>query len=309
MQNTVAVTNPTKRRGKKLNNPLTGYGFVSLWMIGFAAFTAFPLIFSFVISFFQWGLLDTPVFVGFRNYIQMFTLDRMFRQSLRVTFTYALFTVPLSLILSLGIAMLLNIKIKGQSIFRTLFYLPSIITGVAVSVVWMWMLQPDFGIMNYFLSLFGIQGPDWLGSPNWALTSMIIVAVWGSSGAQVVIYLAGLQNVPQELYEAASIDGAGRWRRFKDVTLPMLTPTIFFNLVMGIIAAFRTFTQAFVMTGGGPANSTMFYALYLYNRAFRDLQMGYAAALSWVLFLIIIFFTALVFKSSALWVHYEAERR
>ena len=278
-------------------------------MIGFAAFTAFPLVFSFVISFFQWGLLDTPVFVGFRNYIQMFTLDRMFRQSLRVTFTYALFTVPFSLIISLAIAMLLNIKIKGQSIFRTLFYLPSIITGVAVSVVWMWMLQPDFGIMNYFLSLFGIQGPDWLGSPNWALTSMIIVAVWGSSGAQVVIYLAGLQNVPQELYEAASIDGAGRWRRFKSVTLPMLTPTIFFNLVMGIIAAFRTFTQAFVMTGGGPANSTMFYALYLYNRAFRDLQMGYAAALSWILFIIIIFFTALVFKSSALWVHYEAERR
>jgi len=298
---------PKRRRG--INNPFTGYGFVALWMIGLLAFTAFPLIFSFVISFFRWGLLDTPEFVGFRNYIQMFTIDRMFRQSLRVTLTYSAFAVPLSLIFALAIAMILNIKIKGQSIFRTLYYLPSVIAGVAVSVVWMWMLQPDFGILNQFLSFFGIDGPDWLGDPNWALTAMIVVAIWSTSGPQVIIYLAGLKNIPQDLYEAASIDGAGRWYRFTHVTIPMLTPTIFFNLIMGIIGSLSTFTQAFVMTDGGPANSTLFYALYLYNRAFRDLQMGYAAAMSWVLFLIIVFFTVLVFKSSVLWVHYEAERK
>jgi multiple sugar transport system permease protein len=207
------------------------------------------------------------------------------------------------------IAMLLNMKIKGMSLFRTMFYLPSVITGVAVSVVWMWLLQPDFGLLNYFLRLIGIKGPDWLGDTTWMLFSMVMIAVWSTSGTQVVIYLAGLQNVPPELYEAASIDGAGRWNRFINVTIPMLTPTIFFNLVMGIIGAFRTFTQAYVITRGKPPNALMFYAIYLYQKAFRDVQLGYASALSWILFVIIAFFTLLVFRSSSAWVYYESERK
>lgn len=307
IQSSAAAVKASKKKKYLLYHPLTGYAFVGLWLIGFLAFSLFPLMFTFIISFFQWGFVDTPVFVGFRNYIQMFTLDAMFRKSLQVTFTYAFVSVPLSLAVSLMLALLLNVKVKGLGIFRTLFYLPSLITGVAISVVWMWMLQPDFGIVNYFLSLFGVTGPDWLGSTRWALFSMIIMSIWSSSGSQVVIYLAGLQNVPPELYEAASIDGATKWRQFLNITIPMLTPTIFFNLVMGLIGAFRTFTQAYVMTLGGPQNSTMFYAYYLWQSAFRDMRMGYSAGLSVILFLIIAVFTGVVFKSSGSWVHYETE--
>ena len=305
----ITTINLPKKKNYRLYHPLTGYAFIGLWLVGFLAFSLFPLGFSFGISLFRWGLLDEPVFVGLRNYIQMFTIDPMFRKSLQVTLTYAFASVPLSLMLSLALALLLNVKIRGQGIFRTIFYLPSLITGVAISVVWMWMLQPDFGIFNYFLSLIGIKGPDWLGSTHWALPSMIIMAVWNGTGTQVVIYLAGLQNVPPELYDAASIDGAGKWRQFWRITLPMLTPTIFFNLIMGIITAFRTFTQAYVMTRGGPQSSTMFYAYYLWNTAFRDMKMGYSAGLSWILFIIIAFFTALVFKTSGRWVYYETEGR
>jgi len=305
----VAKIKPFKKKKYRLYHPLTGYAFIGLWLFGFLAFSLFPLGFSLVISFFRWGLLDTPVFVGLRNYVQMFTLDLMFKKSLEVTLVYAFASVPLSLVLSMALALLLNAKIKGQSVFRTLFYLPSLITGVAISVVWMWMLQPDFGIFNYLLGRIGIEGPDWLGSARWALPSMIMMAVWNGSGTQVVIYLAGLQNVPPELHEAASIDGASKWRRFWRITLPMLTPTIFFNLIMGIIGAFRTFTQAYVMTRGGPQYSTMFYAYYLWQTAFRDMKMGYSAGLSWILFLIIAFFTVLVFKTSGKWVYYETEGR
>lgn len=305
----VTRMNTPKKKKYRLYHPLTGYAFIGPWLFGFLAFSLFPLVFSLVISFFQWGLVDTPVFVGLRNYIQMFTIDVMFKKSLQVTLTYAFASVPLSLVLALMLALLLNVKIRGQSLFRTIFYLPSLITGVAISVVWMWMLQPDFGIFNYFLGRLGIEGPDWLGSTRWALFSMILMAVWNGSGSQVVIYLAGLQNVPPELYEAAGIDGANKWHQFWNITLPMLTSTIFFNLIMGIIGAFRTFTQAYVMTRGGPQNSTMFYAYYLWQSAFRDMKMGYAAGLSWILFLIIAFFTVLVFKSSGKWVYYETQGR
>lgn len=310
MQRTASVGSAiSKKKKKHLRELFSGYGFIGLWLIGFVAFSVGPLLFSLIISFFQWGLLDAPVFVGFRNYIQMFTIDPLFLKSIQVTLTYALISVPASLVIAFLMAMLLNMKVKGMSLFRTLFYLPSVITGVAVSVVWMWVLQPDFGILNYFLGFLGIQGPDWLGNARWSLISLIIVSIWGSCGSQIVIYLAGLQNVPPALYEAADLDGAGNLRKLWNITLPMMTPTIFFNLIMGIIAAFRTFTQAYVMTAGGPSNSTMFYALYLYNKAFRDMQMGYASALSWILFIIIAFFTVLTFKSSSSWVYYESERR
>jgi len=298
-----------KSKRKRLYNPLEGYWFVGLWIFGFMAFTLGPLLFSLIISFFQWDMIDAPKFVGVRNYFQMFTIDPLFWKSLRVTLVYSLLSVPLSLILSLFLAMLLNIKIKGMGIFRTLFYLPSVITGVAIAVVWMWVYQPDFGILNYFLGFLGIHGIDWLGNPKIAIFSLIAVGVWGGSGTQIVIYLAGLQNISPQLYEAASIDGATKFDQFWAVTLPMLSPTIFFNLIMGIIGAFRTFTQAYVMTNGGPSDSTMFYALYLYNKAFRDMQMGYASGLSWILFIVIACFTMLVFRTQRSWVYYESERR
>ncbi|WP_223830106.1 carbohydrate ABC transporter permease [Paenibacillus arenilitoris] len=292
----------------KMTRQFEGYSFIGLWIIGFMAFSLGPLLFSLIISFFKWSLLDKPVFIGLKNYIDMFKLDPLFWKSLKVTFTYAVVSVPLGLIVSLLLAILLNLKLKGMGIFRTLFYLPSVITGVAAAVLWMWVLQPDFGILNYFLSFLGIQGPDWLGDPNWALTSLIMMSVWGSGGG-IVIFLAGLQNIPQLLYDVSSIDGATKFRQFRAITIPMITPSIFFNLIMGVIGAFRTFTQGYVMTNGGPLNSTYFYALYIYNKAFQDLQMGYAAALSWILFIIIAVLTLLVFKTSSSWVYYETERK
>jgi multiple sugar transport system permease protein len=295
-------------RQKRRKSDLHGYWFVMLWLIGFIAFSLGPLIFSFVMSFFRWGLLDTPVFVGFRNYIDMFTRDRLFWLSLRVTLIYSGVSVPLGMILSLILAMLLNQKIKSMHFFRTIFYLPSVVSGVAVSVLWMWILQADFGVLNYFLSLFGVSGPDWLGDPQWALTALIIMSFWGIGGG-MIIYLAGLQNIPPQFYEASDIDGASKWSQFWYITLPMLTPTIFFNLVTGIIFSFRTFTQGYVMTGGGPLDATMFFALHLFNQAFLHLRMGYASALAWVLFVVIMIFTSLIFKSSPFWVYYEAERR
>lgn len=296
------------QRKSRMIRQFEGFSFIGLWIIGFTAFALGPLVFSLIISFYKWSLLDKPVFIGLKNYIDMFTLDPLFWKSIKITFTYAIISVPLGLIVSLLLALLLNLKMKGMGIFRTLFYLPSVITGVAVAVLWMWVLQPDFGILNYFLSFVGIKGPDWLGDPQWALTSLILMSVWGSGGG-IVIFLAGLQNIPQLLYDASSIDGATKFRQFWTITLPMITPTIFFNLIMGIISAFRTFTQGYVMTKGGPLNSTYFYALYIYNKAFQDLQMGYAAALSWVLFAIIAVLTLLVFKSSKSWVYYETERK
>lgn len=304
--NSRAFKIPARQKRKK--SDLHGYWFVMLWLIGFIAFSLGPLIFSFVMSFFRWGLLDTPVFVGFRNYIDMFTRDRLFWLSLRVTLIYSGVSVPLGMILSLILAMLLNQKIKSMHFFRTIFYLPSVVSGVAVSVLWMWILQADFGVLNYFLSLFGVSGPDWLGDPQWALTALIIMSFWGIGGG-MIIYLAGLQNIPPQFYEASDIDGASKWSQFWYITLPMLTPTIFFNLVTGIIFSFRTFTQGYVMTGGGPLDATMFFALHLFNQAFLHLRMGYASALAWVLFVVIMIFTSLIFKSSPFWVYYEAERR
>jgi len=298
----------TIKRGNRRKSNFQGYWFVMLWLVGFVAFSLGPLVFSFIMSFFRWGLLDAPVFVGFRNYIDMFTRDRLFWVSLRVTLIYSGVSVPLGMVLSLMLAMLLNQKIKSMHFFRTIFYLPSVVSGVAVSVLWMWILQADFGILNYFLSLFGISGPDWLGDPQWALTALIIMSFWGIGGG-MIIYLAGLQNIPPQFYEASDIDGASKWSQFWYITLPMLTPTIFFNLVTGIIFSFRTFTQGYVMTGGGPLDATMFFALHLFNQAFLHLRMGYASALAWVLFVVIMIFTSLVFKSSPFWVYYEAERR
>lgn len=281
---------------------IEGYLFVAPWLVGFVLFTAGPLLGSFGISLTKWGMIDTPQYVAFDNYRTM-VQDEFFWQSLKVTLYYLL-NVPLNLALGLLLAILLNQKIKGMSVFRTIFYLPSVTAGVAVSLLWMWIFNPRYGVINVLLAKIGIQGPAWLGSETWAMPALIIMSIWGVGGG-MLIYLGALQGVPTHLYEAATLDGAGAARKFFTITVPMITPVLLLNTIMGIIGSFQVFTQAFIMTKGGPNYATLFYVLYLYQQAFQWFNMGYAAALAWVLFLIILVFTALILRTSSRWVYYE----
>ncbi|HOP79597.1 MAG TPA: sugar ABC transporter permease [Armatimonadota bacterium] len=287
---------------------MEGYLCIAPWLIGFALLTLGPMIFSFIISLTQWDLINSPKFVGLDNYRIIFTDDFRFRQSLKVTALYAAMSVPLGMIGSLCVAMLLNLNMRGMRVFRSIFYLPAILPGVAVTMLWMWILRPqDTGVLNHILGFFGVSPKPWLSDPAWALPSFVIMSLWGIGGG-MIIYLSGLQSVPTQLYEAAEIDGAGSWRKFTTITLPMISPTIFFNLVMGIIGSFQVFTASYIMTpNGGPGYSTLFYVLYLYQKAFKYLQMGYASALAWILFAVVLALTLIVFKTSAKWVYYESE--
>jgi len=282
------------------------YLFISPWIVGFSVFIIGPMVASFILSFAQCSIISPAKFVGLNNYIYMFTKDSAFRQSLKVTFIYTMGSVPLNLIGSLGLALLLNQKIPALAWFRTGYYLPAIMTGVPVALLWMWIFNPEYGIMNQLLYIFGIQGPAWLFSPEWVIPAFIIMSFW-TIGGSMILYLAGLQGIPTQLYEAAKIDGANKWYSFWKITLPLVTPIIFFNLVMSIIGSFQIFTQAFVMTKGGPMNASLLYVLYLYRNAFSYFKMGYACGLAWILFFIILFFTALLFKSSNRWVYYEVK--
>jgi multiple sugar transport system permease protein len=238
----------------------------------------------------------------------MFTRDPLFWQSLKVTAIYTSIYVPVELSGGLMLALLMNQRLRFIGIFRTIYYLPSVLPGVAYVVLWMWILHPDVGLLNTALSHVGIQGPRWLADPDWALPALLLMSLWGL-GRTMVIYLASLQGIPSHLYEAASIDGANRWHSFWKITLPLLTPTIFFNLVLSIISTFQTFTSAFVATDGGPLDSTLFYVLYLFRQAFQYFNMGYASALAWILFLVILALTLLIVRSSDRWVFYEGARR
>lgn len=282
------------------------YLFISPWLIGFVVLVLWPILYSFQLSFTKWDIVNDPEFIGLANYREAFFEDPSFYKSLLVTFEYTFISVPLQMILAFGIAMLMNQKIKGISIFRTIFYLPSLVSGVALSVLWIWILHPNFGLLNHLLAVVGIQGPNWLGSETWALPSLIMMSLW-TIGGGMVIYLAGLQDIPISLYESAEIDGAKAWHKFRYITLPMMTPIIFFNLITSIIGSFQTFTQGYVMTEGGPNDATLFYVLKLYYHAFSWFEMGYASALAWILFVIILVFTLIIFRSSALWVFYENE--
>jgi multiple sugar transport system permease protein len=228
--------------------------------------------------------------------------------SLKVTAIYSFGSVPLTIVLSMIIAMLLNQRIVGLSYWRTVYFLPSVVSGVAVAMLWSLLFSPQAGLINRTLALVGIQGPSWLGSPDWALPSLILMSLWGVGGG-MVLYLAGLQGIPTELYEAAEIDGANAWHRFRNVTIPMMSPVLLFTLVMGVIGSFQVFTQVYVMTGGGPAKATLVYGLHLYRQAFQSLQMGYGSAMAWLLFLVILVLTGLIFRSSPAWVYFEAERK
>jgi len=281
-----------------------GYFFILPWIIGFLVLRLGPMITSLILSFTEYTILKAPKFTGLTNFTKMFTNDPSFGAALKVTLSYAFFAVPVGIVLSLMIALLLNQKIPGVAIWRTVYYLPSVVSGVAVAMLWVWIFHSQFGLINVGLNAIGIQGPAWLGDPSYALPALIIMSFWGIGGG-MVINLAGLQGIPTELYEAASIDGANAWNRFWNVTLPMLSPVLFFNLVMGIIDAFQYFTNAYVMTNGGPGRATLFYNLYLYQNAFRYYKMGYASALAWMMFLIILVLTLLIFKSSPYWVYYE----
>ena len=284
------------------------YLLIGPWILGFIAFTLGPMVASLIFSFTDYTVAKPVHFVGLNNFIHLFTQDYRFWLALQVTLTYAVFAIPLGLVLGLLLALLLNAKIPGVSVWRTLYYTPSVVSGVAVAILWLYLFNPQYGVINWLLSLVGIRGPGWLGSPDWALPALIIMSFWGVGGG-MIIYLAGLQGIPTALYEAAEVDGANRIQSFFNITLPMITPVLFYNLVTGIIGTFQIFTSVFVMTGGGPVERTLFYNLYLYQKAFRDQMMGYASALAWVLFVVVLVLTLLVFRSSSLWVYYEGELR
>lgn len=286
-----------------------GLLFISPWLVGFAMFDIYPLVMSMYYSFTDYNVLQTPAWIGTANYHELIYDDDLFWKALWNTVYFTAISVPACLIASIGIAVLLNTKLPGMPIFRTIFFLPSIVPIVASAVLWLWVLNPDSGLVNSMLmQFFGIEGPGWLASEDWSKPSLVIMSVWGI-GAAIVVFLAGLNEVPQSLYEVAELDGAGVWHKFRHVTLPMLTPTILFNLIMGLIASFQYFTQVYVMTlgRGTPLDSTMFFALYLYRESFYYLRMGYASAMAWVLFVVILGTTLTVLASSKKWVYYQGE--
>lgn len=285
---------------------LAFYLIISPWLIGFLVFTLGPMAYSVYLSMAKWDIISAPRWIGLGNFERLFLKDDLFWKSLKVTTIYSFGGVPLQVSLSLLLAILLNRASRLRNIFRTIFYTPSVMSGVAVSLLWMWVFNPEFGVINHLLGQIGIQGPRWIYDEHWALPSLIMMSMWGA-GSGMIIFLAGLQGVPESLYDAAEVDGAGLWRKFINVTLPMITPVLLFNLVMGIIGSFQVFTQSYVMTQGGPHYATYFMVLYIYNSAFEFLKMGYAAALAWVLFLVIMVLTILVFRSTPFWVYYEAQ--
>jgi multiple sugar transport system permease protein len=286
---------------------IEGYISIAPWLIGFLIFTAIPVLASIYYGFTQWSITRPPTWIGFDNYTRMFTRDPLFWQALKVTVLYVLLSLPLKIIFGLGLALLLNLKIRGMNFYRTIFYIPAVISGVAVSLMWMWLLHPDTGVINAMLAQIGIQGPAWFWDPRWALPSVALMNIWAVGGS-AVIYLAGLQNIPPHLYEAAKIDGANMWRRFWRITLPLLTPTLFFLLIVEMIDSFKVFTQAFVITKGGPLKATYFYLYYFYEEAFQNFNMGYASALAIILMIIILIATVIMNYLSKHWVYYESEQ-
>lgn len=288
-------------------NLRNGLLFISPYLIGFLIFTAYPLGASFYYSLTNYNILKTPQFIGAQNYLQLVLKDPLFWVSLKNTGYFVLFSVPLTTVFALSLAVLLNTKIPGQSIFRTVYYLPSIVPTVATSIIWILLLNPQFGIVNTIIRFFGLQAPGWIADPAWSKPALIMMSLWGTGGT-IVIYLASLQDVPTHLVEAAILDGANPFQRFLNVTIPMISPVILFNVIMGLIGSFQVFTTAYVMTAGGPNNSTLFYALYLYRNAFTYIKMGYASALAWLLLVITLLFTLLVMRSSARYVYYGGEQ-
>jgi multiple sugar transport system permease protein len=315
---------PRKQLSMSKREALYGYLFISPWLIGFLLFTIGPMLASLYFSFTDYNIVNPPTWVGLANYTKIFSGipeairtrsvealgDPLFWKSLQVTLYFAMMALPLGLIVSFFLAILLNQKIPGVNLWRTIYFLPSVIAGVAVTILWVRIFNPRVGILNPILEKFGIPGPGWLSSPDWAVPALVIMSLWGIGGG-MIIYLAGLQGVPTDLYDASKVDGANLFQRFRYVTFPMMTPVIFYELVLSLIATFQYFTEAYVASGGsgGPARSTLFYNLYLYQNAFKYFDMGYASTMAWILFVFVLVLTLLVFRSSQYWVYYEGQLR
>lgn len=279
------------------------YLFIAPWILGFLIFVFYPILSSLYYSFTDYNLVNKATFIGLDNYTNMIK-DPIFARSVKATLYFTLLSVPTGLILSLSFALLLNQNLPGRGVFRTLMYLPSMVSGVAMSLLWLWIFNPQIGLANYLLSLIHIAGPGWLITEKWAIPALIIMSFW-TVGGGMVIFLAAVQGVPQSLIEASILDGAGRWKRFWNVTLPMISPIFLFQLIMGVIASFQVFTQAFIMTNGGPHYATTFYVFYIYQNAFVNFKMGYASALSWLLLISVMTLTVLILKFSDKFVYYE----
>jgi len=286
-----------------------GLVFITPWLAGYLLFTLGPMAGSLGLSFCRYDLANLK-FVGAANYERLLTQDPLFWKSLWNTATYTLVAVPLGLTGSLLLAVFLNQKVKGLALYRTLYYIPSLVPAVATALLWNWIFNANFGILNNALRAAGVAHPPaWLQEPAWAMPAFVIMSLWGIGGMRMIIFLAGLQGIPDSYYEAAGIDGAGAWSKFRHITLPMLTPMIFFNMVLGIIGSFQIFTAAYIMTGGGPADATLFYVLYLFRQAFEEFRMGYASAMAWGLFVVLLVFTGIQFWQAKRWVYYEGELR
>lgn len=284
---------------------LEGLLYISPFLLGFLIFTAYPMTASLYLSFTKYNIIQPPTWIGPANYVEAFGKDNLFWSSLVRTAEYAVLTVLLGVAGSLGSALLLSQRRAGTTVFRTFFFVPSITPSVASALLWTWIFQPSIGVLNYLLGLVGIEGPAWLQSTSWAIPSLVIIALWGTiGGSQMIVFLAGLQGVPQEMYEAAEIDGAGAWKRFINITLPLISPTMFFNVVLSIIGALSVFSLAYIATGGGPAYATYFYVYHLFNKAFQDSLMGYASAMAWVFLIIVLILTLIQFRLSNRWVYY-----
>jgi len=291
----------------KKRESILGYLYISPWIIGFLIFTAGPMMASIYFSFCDYQLLIPPKWVGISNYIRIFFDDQLFLKSLWNTFYYTVGSITLGVLGSLFLAVLLNQRVRGETIFRSMFYLPTLTPAVAMAILWGWLFNTEFGLINRTLSKIGIRGPAWLYSTEWVIPAFIIMSLWGIGGSRMIILLAGLQGIPQELYDAAEVDGVNWWTRLRYITLPLLSPSIFFVIVTGIIGSFQIFTASYIMTGGGPANASLFYVLYLYRNAFEYFKMGYASALAWILFIIIITLTLFQFKLAGKWVYYGGQ--
>ena len=282
------------------------YLFISPWLIGFIVFALYPILASLYYSFTDYDIISSPHFIGLGNYKELFE-DELFYTSIAVTLKYTLISVPLGLFLSLIFAMLINMKIPARGFFRTAMYFPSMVSGVSMSLLWFWIFNPEVGVFNYILSWFGVKGPAWFLDENFAIWALIIMTFWGV-GAGMIIFLAGLQGVPSSLLEAAKLDGAGRWTTIWNVTFPMISPVFLFQLIMSVIESFQVFTQAYVMTQGGPNYSTRFYVYNVYVSAFKDFRLGYASAMAWLLLLAILIITVIIMQSSNRFVYYEGGR-
>jgi multiple sugar transport system permease protein len=282
---------------------LTGYLFLSPFIFGVLFWVVYPAGMAAWLSLQNWNLINPPVFVGLDNFKTM-VKEPLFWQSLKVTGVFTVFSVPLSLLISFTMALLINTKVRGIAIFRTIYYIPSIVPAVANAVLWAWILNTDFGLLNAMLNYFGLPKIGWLQEPQFALPAMILMSLW-SVGQAMIIFLAGLQGIDDVFYEAARIDGAGWWAQMWHITIPMVSSVLFFNLILGLIGSFQVFTAGYLITSGGPQNSTLFYVLYLYRMGFQSLKMGYAASLSWVLFFIILFFTVIIFRTVGRRVYYQ----